>query len=146
MKYKKQIATSALALSLLVIGSSVYAATPQDVGVKVVQSSQQKQNKVVKEVKNKKSNIVGTVSNISSTGFTVDVKNIKTKIVTPFDVKTDATTVYKKNGIVSSASDLAVGQKVTVVGFLDKTTNIIDAKQVRIIVIKVKASKTIIKK
>ena len=136
MKYKKQITAGALALSLLVVGSNVFAATPQDLGIKVAQPASQKQAKVIKEVKSKKDNtVVGTVSNISSTGFTLDVKNIKTKISTSYDVKTDTTTVYKKNGVVSSASDITVGQKVTIVGSLDKTTSTITAKQVRIVTV-----------
>ena len=45
MKYKKQIATGALAISLLVGGSSVFAATPRDIGIKNVQQVYQKQAK-----------------------------------------------------------------------------------------------------
>ena len=133
MKYKKQITAGALALSLLVIGSNVFAATPQDLGIKIAKPTQEKQ---VKEIKSKKDNtIVGIISNISSTGFTIDVKNIKTKNSTSYDVKTDTTTIYKKNGIVSSSSDLVVGQKITVIGSLDKTTSTIAAKQVRIVTV-----------
>ncbi|MCX6754260.1 MAG: hypothetical protein NTU81_00305 [Candidatus Nomurabacteria bacterium] len=140
MKYKKQITVGALALSLLVSGSSVFAATPQDLGIKVAQPTQQKHEK---EIKSKKDNtIVGVVSNVSSTGFTVDVKNKKTKTPKSFEVKTDTTTVYKKNGVISSVSDVAAGQKVTITGALDKTTSTISAKQVKIFVAGVKKVET----
>lgn len=137
MKYKKQIATGALALSLMVGGSSIFAATPQDLGIKRVQQTYQKQNKNNKSatvLTKANSNIIGTVSAINGTGFTVDVKNIKTKTTLSTDVKTDAGTVYTKNGMKATASDLAVGQKVIVVGTLDKTTNIVTAKQVKIVI------------
>ena len=48
MKYKQHIATGALAISLLVSGSSVFAATPQDLGIKNTQQVYQKQNKSLK--------------------------------------------------------------------------------------------------
>jgi len=141
MKYKKQIVTGALAFSLLIGGSNVFAATPQDLGIKSTQpAAQQKQSKVAKTVKSKKENtVVGTVSAINSDGFTIEVKNIKTKVVSSVDVKTDTSTVYHKNGAVASASDLAVGQKVTAIGTLDKTTNTLTSKQVRMITTTAKA-------
>lgn len=133
MKYKKQFATGALALSLLVGGSSVYASGPQDLGIKKVQSTYQKQNKnETKKLKNK-GNVVGTISAITSTGFTLDIKNMKTKVTTSVDVKTDTNTSYAKNGKVATVTDLVVGQKVIIVGSLDKTTNILTAKQVKIV-------------
>jgi hypothetical protein len=133
MKYKKQIATGALAISLLVGGSSVFAATPQDLGIKNSQQIYQKQNKSNSKVKNVgRSNTVGTVSSISSTGFVVDVKNRKTKATSSVDVATNGMTTYSKNGVKAEASSLSVGQKVIVVGTLDKTTNIITAKTVKI--------------
>jgi hypothetical protein len=136
MKYKKQIATGALAISLLVSGSNVFAATPQDLGIKNSQQVSQNKNRS-KNLKTKatgRSNVVGTIEAINSTGFTVDVKNMKTKIISSVDVEIDSSTTYSKNGITSSASDLSVGQKVIVTGSLDKTTNIITAKKVKIIV------------
>ena len=45
MKYKKQIATGAIALSLLVGGTNVFAATPQDLGIKNGHPTFQKQNR-----------------------------------------------------------------------------------------------------
>lgn len=135
MKYKKQIATSALAISLLVGGSSVFAATPQDLGIKNVQPIYQKQNKNSNHLKVKNrgnNNVVGTIGAISSTEFTVNVKNMKTKVASSVDVITNTSTVYKKGGVSASASDLSVGQKVAVVGTLDKTTNILTAKTVKI--------------
>jgi hypothetical protein len=47
-------------------------------------------------------------------------------------VITTSTTTYSKNGVSAKVSDLLVGQKVIVVGTLDKTTNIITAKTVKI--------------
>ena len=84
MKYKKQLATGALALSLLVSGSTIYAATPQDVGVKNVQKSYQKQNKEV--IKTKKQDAVGIVSALTSSGFTLTVANLKTKVFITWSV------------------------------------------------------------
>ncbi len=137
MKYKKQIATGALALSLLVSGSSVFAATPQDLGIKNGQSTYQKQNKNDKSLKIKsnkrKSSTVGTISALNSTGFIIEVKNVKTKVVSSVDVETNASTTYRKNGVKVVVSDIAIGQKVIVVGNLDKTTNIITAKTVKIV-------------
>jgi len=136
MKYKKQIATGALAFSLLIGGSSVFAATPQDLGIKKMQPSYQKQSKVNKKVKGKKeNNIIGTIGAINgnSTGFVVEIKNLKTKTTSSVDVSTNAKTIYTKNGMVSTVADLAVGEKVIVVGNLDKTTNIITAKTVKIV-------------
>jgi hypothetical protein len=132
MKYKKQIATGALAFSLLISGTNVFAATPQDLGIKNTTQTQ-KQNKNLKVKKTGKSNLVGTISSITSAGFMVDVKNKKTKITSSVDVKTSAITKYSKNGVSASISDLAVGQKVIVVGTLDKTTNILTAKTVKIV-------------
>lgn len=136
MKYKKHIATGALAFSLLISGSSVFAATPQDLGIKNVQGTYQKQVKNNKNYKSKikeKGNTVGTISAITSTGFTIDVRNVKTKVTSSVDVKTDTTTQYSKNGVTITVSDIAVGQKVVVVGALDTSTNIIIAKTVKIV-------------
>lgn len=139
MKYKKHIATGALALSLLVGSSSVFAATPQDLGIKNVQLSHQKQNKSIKnsKIERKDDNVVGVISAMDTTGFTVDVKNLKTKISQSIEVKTDASTIYHKNGITALPSELISGQKVIIVGSLDKTSNIMLAKQVKIVTNKV---------
>ena len=134
MKYKKQIATGALAISLLVGGSSVFAATPQDLGIKNVQSIYQKQNKNNKNLKIK-NNIVGTIGSLNSDGFTVGVKNMKTKVSSSYDVKTNTLTSYSKNGVSATFADLAVGQKVIVSGDLDKTTSIVTAKTVKMVTI-----------
>ena len=146
MKYKKHIATGALALSLLVGGTSVFAATPQDLGIKKIQQTYQKQNKNNKnipKIKSKsKSNITGIVSLISDTGFTIEVKNVKAKTRGAVDIKTDASTIYSKNGVKAEASLLAVGQKVIVSGTLDKTSNILIAKQVKIVVVKTQKVKS----
>lgn len=143
MKYKKHIATGALAFSLLVGGSAVLAATPQDLGIKDTQSTFQKQlktdkvdkvNKNEKGIKSeKRNNVVGTISAVDSTGFTMDVKNLKAKTSSSVEVKTDVTTLYTKNGITAQPSEFIVGQKVVVVGALDKTTNVMTAKKVKIV-------------
>ena len=133
MKYKKQIATGALAISLLVGSSSVFAATPQDLGIKNVQRTYQKQSKNGVGLKKQNGTTVGVVSALTSAGFTMEVKNMKTKVTSSVDVKTDISTLYRKNGISASATDLLVGQKVIVVGNLDKTTNILTAKSVKIV-------------
>lgn len=145
MKYKKQIATGALALSLLVSGSSVFAATPQDLGIKNTQPTYQKQNKNSKNVniKNKgKKNTVGTISAINGTDFTVEIKNMRTSVTSSVDVKTDDGTTYSKNGTNATVSDLVVGQKVVVIGNLDKITNILTAKTVKIVTKNISAKKT----
>lgn len=134
MKYKKRLATGALALSLLVGGSSVFAATPQDLGIKNEQLIYQKQNRSSLSINSTgRNSTVGTISAINSTGFTVGIRNMKTKVASSVDVRTDSTTVYSKNGLKASSADLKVGQKVVVTGTIDKTTNIVTAKKVKII-------------
>lgn len=83
-----------------------------------------------------RSNVVGTIETITSTGFNVGVKNMKIKVVASVDVQTNASTAYYKNGLSASFADLAVGQKVIVFGTLDKTTNILTAKIVKIVKLK----------
>jgi hypothetical protein len=135
MKYKKQLATGALALSLLVSGSTIYAASPQDLGVKNV-GNYQKQNKGKEKGRlesRKQNNVVGTVGSLTSTGFTVNVINMKTKVASSVDVVTNLATAYRKDGLSATVSDLLVGQKVVVLGALDNTTNILTAKTVKIV-------------
>ena len=131
MKYKKNIATGVLAFSLLVSGTNVFAATPQDLGIKSTSQAYQKTNKTSKKTLGK-SKTVGIVGSISGLGFTLEVKNLKNKTTSSIDVNIDSGTTYSKNGIVATAADLATGQKVIVTGTLDKTTNIITAKTVKI--------------
>ncbi len=149
MKYKKQIATGALALSLLVGGSTVFAVTPEDLGVKNVPSTYQKSHKINKNGKGaknivqiKRNNTVGIISIVNDSGFVMDINNIKAKTVSSIDVKTDSSTSYSKNGVKATASDLIVGQKVIVFGSLDKTTNILTAKKVKIVTTKVVKTKS----
>jgi len=133
MKYKKQFATGALAFSLLISGTNVFAATPQDLGIKNSQQIYQKQNKNLKIKKVGRGNVIGEISSISNTGFIVDINNMKTETTSSIDVITDTTeTTYIKNGSDTDVSALSVGQKVIVVGSLDKTTNILTAKTVKI--------------
>jgi hypothetical protein len=133
-KYKKQIVTGAIALSLLISGSSVFAATPQDLGIKKSANTYQKQIgiKQVKTGVKKQNSIVGAVSTINGLDFTIDVKNLKTKVISSIDVQTNTSTTFSKNGVSATISDLAVGQKVIITGTLDKTTNILTAKKVKI--------------
>ena len=131
MKYKKHIATGVLAFSLLISGTNVFAATPQDLGIKNTNQVYQKTSKTSKTILGK-SKTVGIVGSISGLGFTLEVKNLKTKISSSMDVNTNSSTTYSKNGISATASSLATGQKVIVTGTLDKTTNIITAKTVKI--------------
>jgi len=131
MKYKKQIATGVLAFSLLISGTNVFAATPQDLGIKSTNRIYQKTNKTSKKTLGK-SKTVGVVGSISGLGFTLEVKNLKNKTSTSIDVNTNSTTTYSKNGLTATSADLVVGQKVIVLGSLDKTTNIITAKTVKI--------------
>jgi len=133
MKYKKQIATGALALALLVGGTNIFAASPQDLGIKNVGKVYQKQNKVNPKGVGQKNNTVGTVSALTSTGFTVSVKNMETKITSSVDIVTNVSTKYTKDGLKATAADIVVGQKVIVVGTFDSATNILTAKTVRIV-------------
>jgi hypothetical protein len=136
MKYKKQLATGALALSLLIGGSTIYAASPQDLGIKNVGKTYQKQNKgkTKGDIEFKKqNNVVGTVGSLTSTGFTVNIINRKNKTASSVDVVTNTATTYKKDGLSAITADLLVGQKVIVSGILDKTTNILTAKTIKII-------------
>ena len=130
MKYKKQIATGALALSLLISGSFVFAENPRDLGIKNIELNYNKQSKDDKNIK--KDKVIGTISSINENGFIVEIKNIKTQKIYSLDVKTDDSTIYSKNGIKTIVSDLATGQKVIINGIIDKTTNIITAQKVKI--------------
>ena len=143
MKYKKQIAVSALAISLLVGGSNVLAATPQDLGIKSSTVAQPKANKDAKaKAKNTaKKTLVGTVGTISGNTFTVEVKNPKTKTMYSADVVTNASTVFTKDGAKAAFSDLAPNQKVVATGTLDKATNTLTAKMVKMVT-KVAVAKT----
>ncbi|MFA6301281.1 MAG: hypothetical protein WC609_02940 [Candidatus Paceibacterota bacterium] len=134
MKYKKHIATGALAISLLVGGTPILAATPQDLGIKNIQYLHQKQNKNFKIHKEGRRNIVGTITMMNDTGFIMEIKNVKTNTISSVDVNTDTLTKYAMNGTIATYSDLRVGQKVIVAGKLDKATNIINAKRVRIVI------------
>lgn len=136
MKYKKQIASGAIALSLLVGGSNVFASTPRDLGIKKTEQSFQKHLKVINNIKNKKSNsVVGIVSIINNSNFIIDIKNPKTKMTSSIDVTTNESTIYTKNGLRALASDLNVGQKIIVVGVLDRTANTVIAKHVKLVTI-----------
>lgn len=73
------------------------------------------------------------VSFLANTGFILSVKNLKAKKMSSMDVATNSSTIYEKDGISASTADLLEGQKVIVVGALDKNANILVAKNVKII-------------
>jgi hypothetical protein len=131
MKYKRQLATGALAVSLLVGGSTIFAATPQDLGIKNGQAIYQKQNKSNKNIR--RYSVVGIISTLNDTGFILEVKNKKTKGDSSIDVGINSETVFKKNGLPATKTDLAVGQKTIISGNLDEITNLITARTVKIV-------------
>ena len=134
MKYKKHIATGVLALSLLLGGSSAFAEMPKELGKGTISPIYQKQSRGFENhLKVKRNNLVGNISVINSNGFTIEIKNRKTKQISSVDVITDSTTIYKKNGLNATASDLVVGQKVIIKGVEDKTNNSITASKVHIV-------------
>jgi hypothetical protein len=133
MKYKKHIATGALAISLLVGSSPVLAATPQDLGIKNIQYLYQKQNRNLKISKEGRRTVVGIITMMNDAGFILEIKNKRTNAISSMDINTNSSTRYKKNGNVATFADLELGQKVIVTGKLDKTTNIVNAKNIRIV-------------
>ena len=140
MKYKKQITTSVLALSLLMVSSSVFAATnvvPQGAIVNHVETKA-KETKETTRAKTKNS-VTGIVSVVSADGtsFTVTVKNRKTSTTTSFDVQTTAATKITKDGKLTTMADVALNTKVIVSGKVDSTTNTISATKVRLVTKKV---------
>ncbi|MCX6755454.1 MAG: hypothetical protein NT068_02860 [Candidatus Nomurabacteria bacterium] len=135
MKYKKQITTSVLALSLLMVSSSAFAATnvvPQGATVNHVETK-------AKETTHAKTKVTGVVSVVSADGasFTVTVKNRKTNTTTSFDVQTTAATKFTKDGKLATMADVALNTKVIVSGKVDSTANTISANKVRLVTKKV---------
>jgi hypothetical protein len=115
-------------------GPTVFASTPRDLGIKNVQTDYSKQ-RIDKNIKVKNSSnhkIIGTISTLSDTGFIVDVKS-KRGVAASAEVKTTDATVYTRNGMASTIADIVLGQKIIAVGTFDKTTNIIEAKQIKIV-------------
>ncbi len=74
----------------------------------------------------------GTVANVDGSTFTLTHKT-KTGTSTVTITTTGATT-YKKNGQVDTAGDLAVGQRVVVMGTKDSSGNVASATSVNIMV------------
>ena len=138
MKYKKQITTSVLALSLLMVGSSAFASMPTAQDTKINQVVTKKVD-AVKHIKNK---ITGTVSAVSADGtsFTVTVKNRKTNTTTSFDVQTTATTKFTKDGKLATMANVTLNTKVIVSGKIDIATNTISATKVRLVTKKISAN------
>ncbi len=135
MKYKKHIVSGALALSLLVGGSPVFASSALDLGIKKNEAVYQKHVKNIKDskvLKNKRKNTVGVVSSVNNAGFILEIKG-KSNSISSVDVKTDSSTVYSKNGVTATLSDVFPGEKVIVSGTFDKSANVVIAKQVKIV-------------
>lgn len=134
MKYKKHITTGALALSLLLGGSTAFAQAPQDKtnrsGLTNFEVRLHQKAKQVSRKKQKNNHEVGIITALTTTGFTLETKNLKTNEVTSVDVRTTSTTVYSKDGASSTALDLAPGQKVIVKGDIDPTSHVITATKI----------------
>ncbi len=134
MKYKKHITTGALALSLLLGGSTAFAQTPQDKtnrsGLTNFEVKLHQKVKHVGRKKQKNNHEVGIITALTATGFTLEIKNLKTNEATSVDVRTTSTTVYRKDGAISTAADLAPGQKVIVKGDIDPTSHVITATKI----------------
>ncbi len=134
MKYKKHIATGALAISLLVGGSAAFASGPHDLGIKDTQPTYQRHMKGMKNMpKIRKNRVVGVITALNDTGFSLEVKGKRLNNIFTIDVKLDDNTIFTENGILVTKDKLAVGQKVLVFGPLDKTTKILTAKKVKIV-------------
>ena len=132
MKYKKQIATGAIALSFLVGGSFVFAETPRDLGIKNIQINYQRQT--TKDTKKTRGNkTIGTILSLNDSGFIIETKNIKTQKISSLDIKTDDSTLYSKNGAKTTIFDLQIGQKVIINGSIDKIANTVLAQKVKIV-------------
>ncbi|MCX6753034.1 MAG: DUF5666 domain-containing protein [Candidatus Nomurabacteria bacterium] len=123
MKYKRHITTGVLAISLLVGGSSAFAAMPNQDRVSTHISTKGITN-------NKKSSIVGVVTAISKNGFTVTTNNkLKNKI--SFDVQTNDLTKFVKDKKQVTSTEIALNQKIIVFGNIDAVSNTIVATKVK---------------
>lgn len=136
MKYKKQIITSAIALSLFVGGSKAMASAVQDqtTSLNAMRGHHQMHPKHAKRMMKFKGNhLIGTVSVVNSGSFIITTENPKTKEAFSFDVKTDTNTVFYKDGAVDSIASVQVGQKVIVAGTIDQTAKTVIAKKVNVV-------------
>ena len=143
---KKTIISSALALTLLISGSSAFAATTEVAGTPgttdtpAVTTTPKVTHKLKTKIKApKKMAVTGVITAINGTSFTIEKRHLlKSKAAASVTVQTDATTVFSKNKATVALSDLAVGQRVIITGTVDKTTHDVVASKVRIVVPSVK--------
>lgn len=70
---------------------------------------------------------------MNSDGFVLEVINARARTMSSIDVKINDETVYNKNGLKTSVSELSPGQKVIVAGYLDKTANVLITQEVKIV-------------
>ena len=136
MKYKKQIATGALTLSLLINGSAVFADTPIDISTKkshtYIQNHKNKNLNGNIQFKKRK-NIVGTIISINNSGFILEVHNKKNKIIKSLDIIIKSKISYIKNGVKAHKEDIKIGKRVIVFGFLDRSANVVIPDKIKII-------------
>ncbi len=139
MKYKRKITSGALALTLFVGGSSAYAANIQGqagagISPHATQFHNAKGRQGPRGLGLNHNRVIGEVVAFTSTGFTLEAHGPRAPHeMIPFDIKTTSATVYQKDGAASTVADLAVGQKVIVVGNVDPTAQIVTASKVNII-------------
>ena len=120
MKYKKQIATGALAISLFMGGNPAYASVPN--------------RKYVQNITLAKNfSTVGFVSSVTGSGFILNIRNKKNNGTTTIDVLVPTNIIVKKDGATALYSDLTTGQKAVVTGSFDKSTKVLTAKSVKIV-------------
>ena len=74
----------------------------------------------------------GTVASVDGSTFTITRKT--REATTTLTIGTDSSTTFKKNGQPDTSTDLAVGQRVVVMGTKDSTGNVADATSVSIMV------------
>ena len=129
MKYKKHITAGVIVLSLFVGGSSALAATQQ--GRVAQHYGFVKNSHQTNKIKNNR--LVGSITAVNATGFTVENKNLKTKSAVSFEVQTTSTTTFSKDGATATFSDIALGEKVIVGGKVDAVSRIISATKVNIV-------------
>ncbi len=86
------------------------------------------------------SRFMGTIVDVSSTGFSLQ-KTFRGPSVSSspaiYDVKISDATVYMKDGVLNSSSDITIGQHVMVTGTFDATHTTLTATGVNIITKKI---------
>jgi hypothetical protein len=74
----------------------------------------------------------GTVTSVNGSSFTITRKTRETTRTLTIGI--NSATVFKKNGQPDTSTDLAVGQRVVVMGVKDTSGNVADATSVTIMV------------